>query len=75
MEMNIKETINLREDLRYMEIEINTNKEYMRRQRHKTRNLNEDVEGTKLGNRELFRDLSKSMLVDTTLKKSGYNDY
>ncbi len=73
MEPNIKGTTNIKEDIRYMKIELNENKKDM--SKDKKRNLNKDVEDTKLGNRELFRDLSKSTLVDTTLKKSDKNDY
>jgi hypothetical protein len=57
--MKIKETIKNKKDMK----------------KDKIRNLNMDVKGIKLGSRELFRDLSKSTLVDTTLKKSGKDDY
>ena len=65
MEPYIKETINIKEEMIDMRTEM---------KEKKTRNLNNIVEGIKLGNRELFRDLSKSALVDTTLKKSSRND-
>lgn len=66
MEPNIKETIDIKEETKDMNIAKN-----------RLRSLIKDriVEDTKLRNREISRDLSKSTLVDTTLKKSGKYGY
>ncbi len=77
MEPNIREKINIEEKMREVKnMEPNIREKInIEEKMREIKILNNMVKGTKLGNRELFRDLSKSALVDTTLKKSGKNDY